>query len=170
MVTKQELHEQLKAATAKLITTISDTNDDIFNVKPAPEKWSPGEAAEHIYLTEMLITRMLRGKGVPAQREPDANLAPFLDKFTDLELKLTAFGPIIPGSKPKEKGELIKKIEGNRSLMAGYIDSHDLTELLTAFKHPLFGELTRYEWIMFNIHHGERHRLQIVRTVEALNG
>lgn len=165
MLSKNELHTELQQATEKLIATISGVSEDIFNNKPAPEKWSAAEAAEHIYLTELLIVRLLRGKGVAPEREPDANMIPFMEKFADLELKLTAFGPIIPNNKPKEKADLIKKIEGNRSMMAGYIDSHDLSELLPAFKHPLFGELTRYEWIQFNIHHGERHRRQIERVV-----
>ncbi|QOJ27566.1 MAG: DinB family protein [Ignavibacteriales bacterium] len=166
MKSTEELLAELQDSTEKIIAAISAVPDEKLNIKPAPEKWSAGECAEHIVLTELLINRLFRGNGVAAERRPDEKVSDMAEKFGDAEKKLSAFGPIIPSASEKSKEELLKRFSSNRNMLAEYIKTKDMSELITSFKHGLFGEMTRYEWAQFIIHHSERHRKQMLRAVE----
>ncbi|MCC6550018.1 MAG: DinB family protein [Ignavibacteriaceae bacterium] len=166
MKSTEELLTELHESTEKFIRSINEVPEGKLNSKPAPEKWSAGECAEHIILTEMLITRLFRGNGVAAERKPDEKVSDVAEKFGDTEKKLSAFGPIIPSASEKSKEELLKRFSSNRNMLTEYIKTKDMSELITSFKHGLFGEMTRYEWVQFIIHHSERHRKQMLKAAE----
>lgn len=165
MKTSEELIIEMQQSAETFISSLSSVPGEKLNIKPAPEKWSAGECAEHIILTELLIIRLIRGNGVPTERPPDEKLEEVATKFGDAEIKLSAFGPIIPSASEKSKEDLLKRFTNNRATLAEYIKTKDMSELITSFKHGVFGELTRYEWAQFILHHTERHRKQMMRAV-----
>lgn len=62
MLDSQELVIQLKNNTKNFINTLSKTNDNIFNTRPAENSWSIAEVAEHITILDSFILNIINGE------------------------------------------------------------------------------------------------------------
>lgn len=56
---------------------------------------------------------------------------------------------------------MMRRIQVQRHAIVQAIETKDLSELCTSFKHPSLGECTRREWVYFSIYHAERHLKQL---------
>lgn len=79
--------------------------------------------------------------------------------------KLQAFGVVLPTESDKDKSDLLEKFKASRAQVIELIKVQDLDEICTRFEHPLFGFMTRREWIHFNMVHTNRHIDQIKELV-----
>ena len=157
--------------TAKLVeSTAQSIPEAQWGAAPGPDRWSAAQILEHIIITEGLVVKVLPRKGRPCNdREPDARVANIRDIFNNDGLKLTAYGPIVPGPEPRAMSEQLAIFNQQRQEMLKITDHHDLTEKVRLVKHPKFGELTRGEWLWFYILHSERHARQMQRLLSELN-
>lgn len=158
---KAQVRSDLKQNTRELLQTVSDFPEAHFNTHPSEGEWTAGQVAEHLIKVESSTVQLFTGSTEPSNRKPGQKISAIKDRLLDFNSKMKAFGPIIPDHTPKEKAAVLDKIQDLRQRLTGLIDIEDLTVLLTGFKHPLFGTLTRLEWIYFNIYHCRRHNRQI---------
>lgn len=80
---------------------------------------------------------------------------------------MTAYGPTVPDEKPKDKSKTIEKFQDIRQKLTGWIEIQNLAGTITGFEHPLFGSLTRIEWVYFNIYLSRRHIRQISKILKS---
>ncbi|HAA17087.1 MAG TPA: hypothetical protein DCE41_37405 [Cytophagales bacterium] len=162
-------------ALSRLTTRLEEHSQDIqrliasfspqaFLELPDSGGWSAALVAEHVYRVDKGITRLvLEGEAQPTKREYDAKARTIEEQFLQFERKFSAWGQIIP------EGKFESPVAANEALTAVYIrlmsnlGGVDLSQESTAFKHPLFGTLTRYELVHFIIIHGQRHMHQLER-------
>lgn len=163
---KETLLDEFKEATNELLATIDNIPEEHFNTLPDSGGWTPGQVVEHLIKVEVGTVRLFSGPSKEAGRDPEANLAKIKQRFLDFDSKMKATGPIVPDEKPKDKEKALKKVQDIRQRQISSIEIQDLTELVTAFEHPLFGELTKIEWLVFNICHGKRHAYQIEQMLD----
>jgi hypothetical protein len=159
---KNLIIKDISQSSTNFLTTIKDTPVEHFNSKPTHDSWSAAEVVEHVVKVEYLLNIILLGNRKAANnRKPDEKIETIKAAFQDYEKKYTAYGPIIPDTNLKDKDELVIKFEKNRINLKEIIKKEDLSLICLDFNHGVFGELTVFEWIYFNIYHSERHRHQI---------
>ncbi len=153
----------------EFIASFIDMPANHFNQKPEEGSWSVGQVVEHIFRSELASTRILNGKTKTPDEHSDEKAEYIRRQFTDRKKKFTAFGPIVPSEDPKDPQELAEKIRQNRKKQIQLLETADLNEICLNFEHPLFGLMSRKEWMVFNSTHANRHKAQISDIRSQLN-
>tara|TARA_R110001599_G_scaffold1889_4_gene9906 strand:+ start:360916 stop:361422 length:507 start_codon:yes stop_codon:yes gene_type:complete len=156
--------------TESFIQFIESIPDELFDTKPDKNIWSAAENVEHIIRSEFGTARLFNSetKKEPG-REYESKIEEIKTRFSDRSDKLQAFGVVLPTEEKKTKEELIEKFQRSREEVLKLIKQQDPDEVCMKFKHPLFGHMTRREWIHFNIVHTNRHKDQIEDLLVSLN-
>jgi DinB superfamily len=143
-----------------------------WNFKPAPDRWSVAECAEHIGVTEALIMKLiteqtLKGPAEPAKRElvkgKDDTL---IAMVTDRSAKFKAPESIQPTRRWASPDEITKNVLETRVQTIEFVRTtqEDLRDHF--MDHPVFKTLDAYQWIILTSGHMRRHTAQILE-VEA---
>ncbi|MFY0698261.1 MAG: DinB family protein [Balneola sp.] len=160
------LVEEYQSNTETFIKFIENISDDIFNKKPDRNTWSAAENVEHIIRSEFGTARLFNASTEKdPSRNTERNIQKIRSQFRDRTKKLQAFGVVLPTNSDKDKDELLEKFKTSRTQVIELIKIQDPDEICTRFEHPLFGFMTRREWIHFNIVHTNRHIDQIKELV-----
>lgn len=158
---KSEVRNDLKKSTRSLLRIISNFPVAHFHSQPEEGGRSVSQIADHLIKTETSILRLLTGSTNPSDRRAERKVAEIKSRLLDFDSKMKAFGPIVPDDKPKDKAVVVEALQDIRQRLTSLIEVEDLTRLVTGFKHPIFGAMTRLEWIYFAIFHSKRHAHQI---------
>lgn len=156
--------KELARTEARFLAAVEGLTDAQWSFKPAPDRWSIAECAEHIASAEPMIRsgidaamkKQLPSESVAAARQDDAVLKGIVDRSQ----KFKAPEPLQPtnrfGSGPaaveafrKERAETVRLATASTGLRT------------TGDKHFAFGPLDSYGWLLFLSAHSERHTLQI---------
>ena len=162
---RQKLVQHLQRTSETFLKSVEGLSEAQWNFKAAPEKWSVAECAEHITAAESFIRGTVeQGLTTPlAADQPAAELVKdemISTMIVDRSKKFSAPEPLVPTKRfgtpeatvetfRKERAATIKLAEGDTDLRAH------------AVKHPGFGMLDTYGWVLFLSAHSERHTLQI---------
>lgn len=155
------VRNDLKESTRELLRTISKFPEEHFNIVPPDGGWSAGQVAEHLIKVETGVVRLFAGDTEPCERNPEKKIDVIKERSLNFETKINAVSSTVPDDKPKDKEVVLDKLQDIRQRLIGMIELHDLSEKITGLAHPVFGSLTRIEWIYFNIYHAKRHLQQI---------
>ncbi len=155
-------------STKNLLEILSDIPEGNFNKKPELGGWTVGMTAEHLIKVEFGILKLFSGSVDSTDRNPEQKIEEIEKRFLDFETSMTAYGPIVPDKEPKDKTKVLEKIQDIRQKLTGLIEIQNLAETIKGFEHPLFGYLTRVEWIYFNIYHSKRHINQMERIISSI--
>mgnify|MGYP000698024439 CR=1 FL=1 len=160
-----DIKKRLNNNTLKLVDAISGIPGSDFNRKPDADSWSIADVVEHLYRSEFGIPKVLQGKTKKAKnRDSDAIIENLKNKLLDTETKVKASDAISPKEAEKNREEWILKFKENRDKILNILENDpEMDAICLAFEHPIFGYLTKYEWVLFNIYHTERHIKQIER-------
>ncbi len=159
---KKSTKIELQHSTDQLIDIVNRFPVESWNISPEKGRWSAAQILDHVIISEGFITKLLDSQGTPCNdREPDEKILTVRALFTDDDLKLTAGEPIQPSNDEKNPGEQLDTFQTLRNLQLQILENHKLEHKVKLFHHPKFGELTRGEWLWFNILHSQRHTRQI---------
>lgn len=161
MVKESKVRSDLKESTRELLQSISRFPENEFNTPPDDGGWTAGQVAEHLIKVETGTVRLFTGGFEACDRNPEQKIERIKERMLDFESPMTASGPIVPDDQPKDKEQVLEKLQDLRQRLTGMIELHDLSEMIAGFVHPVFGSLTAIEWIYFNIYHSKRHLHQI---------
>lgn len=165
-----KLLKEYQTNTQSFIELIKDVPDKLFNTKLNKSTWSVAENIEHIIRSEFGTARLFTSATEEdLERNSEAKINEIRTRFLDRSENLQAFGVVLPTEGDKTKDELIQKFKASRAQVSELIETQNLDEICMRFEHPLFGHMTRWEWINFNIVHTERHMLQIKQLLENLS-
>ncbi|HEU4886891.1 MAG TPA: DinB family protein [Thermoanaerobaculia bacterium] len=162
---QEKLVQHLQRTGEKFLKSVDGLSEAQWNFKAAPDKWSIAQCAEHIAAAETLIRGAVE-KGLTTPLEAGQPVAELVkdDLVTtmvvDRSKKFSAPEPLVPTDRfgspaaavdafRKERDETIKLAKGDMNFRAH------------AVKHPGFGMLDTYGWMLFLSAHSERHTLQI---------
>lgn len=160
-----KMQAELERTQDKFLGSIKGLSEAQWNFKPAPDRWSIAECAEHIAATEPMlrgmIAKVLTTEATPEMIKEGINKDEVLTKtIVDRSKKFKAPEPLVPTNRfgspdaaitafKKERAETIKL-----ATTGGDLRTH-------ADKHFLLGPLDAYGWFLFLSGHSERHTLQI---------
>lgn len=162
-------------ATRKLfLDSVAGLTPEQWSYKPAPDRWSIAECAEHIALSEDLLSvaakRTLKTPAQPdkaergeAARAGDEKL---LDAVVDRTHKAKAPEPLQPKHTFATPQEAVEHFRASRDANIDYIEktNDDLRDHFAA--GPTGQQLDGYRWFLLMSAHTERHTNQI-KEVQA---
>jgi hypothetical protein len=142
--------------------------------KPSPERWSIGEAAEHVVLAEALMFGLVQ-RAVADSPDPDWQMQ--TAGKTDLLLrvmpssrhgKAQAPAPTVPRQQ-LTSAQVVERFVGERARIARFVaeTEHPIKAHTCVHPFPMFGTLNAYQWLIYIPLHTLRHAEQMA-AVQAL--
>jgi uncharacterized damage-inducible protein DinB len=157
----------LDATRQLFVKSISGISEKQWRYKPAPDRWSIAEVAEHITVTESAILTLVREQVIKSPAAPEkraeihAKDEVVLTKIPDRSTKAQAPEFLKPTGRFATRADLAKAFDEARQATIEYVrtTSDPLREHF--WDHPLLGELDGYQWLLLNAAHCARHTKQI---------
>lgn len=152
------LMNSLRVIFGELYHTISVFDKDAFRRIPAGDGWSPVQVCEHIIkFSSGIPDRHTETTGRPYDQQVETIRQLFLN--FSIQMKSPEF--VQPGNPVRDQPETIHLLQAALVRLEDKIKNADLTLLCKDIELPVFGYLTRYEWIKFIEVHIERHVHQL---------
>ncbi len=158
--TLSEIHKNTDAVLKEFL----EFDGDSFFLKPSAQEWSAAEVGEHLVLVGKHVLKALIGSALPTNRGFDEKLALLRPAMANQDQKFEAPAIAIPQSIHQNRHDIVDELKSVRQEITKLVPGMDLSLTCMDAKHPRVGNLTRYEWIYFDIYHAERHLHQL-RTV-----
>jgi len=166
---RKVLLDNLQETSSKFLDSVKGLSPEQWNYKPAPDRWSVAECAEHIALAEDFLRDMVESKilAAPATPEKIAERKAIDDKIlpmiTNRTQKAKAPEPLIPSKKFATPAATVAHFKEARAKTVALAKKRDdLRE--HAAPHPVFKELDAYQWLLFTSGHTARHTAQILEV------
>src|SRR5580658_4598909 len=145
----------LEDSRKEFLASIDGVTEEQWKWKPAPERWSVGETAEHIVLAEALlfgnVQKAVASPPNPAWEEKTKGKTEFIEKVMAPRLgKATAPEPIVPSGKMTQT-----QVRETEVALKEYTVEHPFA---------VFNTLNAYQWLIYAPLHTERHDKQIAEV------
>jgi hypothetical protein len=169
-LTSQEREAALKqfAATRdNFLQSIAGLSQAQWTFKPAPDRWSVAEVAEHITISESTLFGLVQKQIMTSPATPDKREQVkgkddlILQKVPDRSHKVQAPEFLRPTGRWATEGDLTKAFEESRKTTMDYVRSTDDHLRDHFFDHPMLGTMDGYEWLLLISAHSARHTAQI---------
>jgi hypothetical protein len=138
-----------------------------WTFKPAPDRWSIQECAEHIVTVEQVVQRLVITKALAGPREPlrrsEVKVTDgfILAALPDRSQKAQAPEMLVPKGRLATQTDVLAAYEACRKPFEAEVASSSLDWRTRFGPHPLFGTLDLYQWILMSAGHTARHTQQI---------
>jgi hypothetical protein len=138
-----------------------------WTFKPAPDRWSIQECAEHIVTVEQVVQSLVITKALAGPREPlrrgEVKVTDgfILAALPDRSHKAQAPEMLVPKGRLATQAAVLAAFEACRKPFEADVASSTLDWRTRFGPHPLFGTLDLYQWILMSAGHTARHTQQI---------
>ena len=162
--------EKLARAQTAFLRAANSVPSEQWQIRPQSERWSAGELAGHLMITEEKILtgldRLLQKPPVPRS---------FLKRFhyplslVDIRLIRVKAPAMVEGRVTGKKDEMLEELPRVRKRTLAFIEETEGRDLgRHSMPHPFLGSLTTYEWFEFIARHQIRHTKQMLEILKAL--
>ncbi len=157
--------KHLQVTRTKFLSAVKGLSEAQWQYKPAPDRWSIAEIAEHIATVEESLYGMITEKLVKSPATPDKERATtdemVLTVVTDRSNKFQAPERVRPTGRWASPEETIQEFEKLRARTIAYVEttSDDLRNHFAKFGPS--GEIDAYQFLLVLSGHSERHTIQI---------
>lgn len=156
----------LHASRKLFLDALAGLTEAQWKFKPAPDRWSIAECAEHVALTEDAIFEMVTGKilksppaaGPRATRADDEQL---LHLLRDRSQRAQAPEFLRPSGKWPSKEALIEHFKQSRDRTIAFVETTQEDLRAYVAPHPVRSQMDAYQWLLLLAAHAERHTAQI---------
>ena len=170
-IQREKMIRLLKQSQAETRALIGPLTEAQLTFKPAVDRWSTIETAEHIMLAEEFLFRAVR-RALSMPRNPNWETAT-RDKTAFLE---TALGARLGKAQAPERlvpsgtlscREILDRFEAARAETLEFAENIDAPLEVHTLEHPfpVFGTLNAYQWLLYIPLHNIRHNKQIEELV-----
>ena len=156
----------------ELMSYIEKLSDEQWNFRPVPFKWTVGETAEHIALSEgLLFSAMERAIATPINPDWEtktANKEAILDNvLAGRKGRAAAPEPIQPLKRKMSRAEIMTMLKDVRAKTLKFTEQTDVPLKAHTLDHPfpVFGTLNAYQWLLYIPAHNLRHNKQIAEIM-----
>lgn len=158
--------KQFETTRDNFLKSISGLSQKQWTFKPAPDRWSVAEVAEHITVSEStlfgLVQNAMRSPAAPEKRaQVNGKDQLILEKVVDRSHKVQAPEILRPTGRWATEADLTKAFEDARKANIEYIRATDDDLRDHFFDHPVLGILDCYQWLLLISAHSARHTAQI---------
>jgi hypothetical protein len=164
--------------TAKdFLALIDGVTEEQWKWKSSPDRWSVGECAEHVILSERLLyetaLQALKNPADPDWASKTGSKAAFLKKVMPNRNPGGAGGAqapqeIVPTG-TLAKDDLIRRFNESRTEIRAFVAALDqpAKEHIVVHPFPVFGNLNAYDWLIYVPLHTIRHSRQIIEVQQT---
>lgn len=166
---------ELESSRKAFLEATNGLSEAQWNFKPAPDRWSVAECAEHIGVTEAFILNLISEQALKGPAEPEKRAevqgkdTSMMAMAVDRSAKFKAPESIQPTRRWATSGEITKNVLENRARTIQFVSTtqEDLRDHF--MDHPVFKTLDTYQWILLTSAHMRRHTAQILEVKADLN-
>ncbi len=165
----------LKDSHKQTLDLMEGLSEEQLRFKPAPEKWSVIEVAEHIWMAEGAlfagVERALANKENPEWETKTKGKTEFLEKvMVSRERRAQAPESIVPSGK-LSRADVIAKLKDAREKTLKFAEETKVPLKAHTFDHPfpVFSTLNAYQWLIYVPLHNIRHNKQIEEVKASPN-
>lgn len=155
MIDRTLLQERLETAFENFKAAIARHKD--VNRKRPDGGWTVGQIANHIVKS----TNTQFGATKRVERPHDQHATTIRDLFLNFKMKFPAAPTLQPGLRRYSKEEIFSALDRNKQRVIEMIEKDDLTDTCVDIELPLWGNLTKYEWLVLFENHIIRHTKQV---------
>lgn len=159
----------------EFLAAIDGVTEEQWKWKPAPERWSVGETAEHIVLAEGAlfanVQKAISSPPNPAWEEKTKGKTELIERVMAPRVgKAQAPDPIVPTGKLTQ-AEVRERFEKQRAEIEKFAKETQVELKQYTVEHPFafFNTLNAYQWLIYVPLHTMRHDKQIAE-VKATTG
>ena len=156
----------------EFLSYVEKLTDAQWNARPIPFKWTAGETAEHIALSEgLLFGAMERALATPVNPDWETKTQgkeKILDNILAARMgKAQAPEPIQPLKRKMSRAEVMTMYKEGRAKTLKFIETTDQPLKAHTLDHPfpVFGTLNAYQWLLYIPAHNLRHNKQIAEVI-----
>ena len=174
-LTSEEKAKAIKMLTDsqnEFLSYVEKLSDAQWNARPIPFKWTAGETAEHIALSEgLLFGAMERALAAPVNPDWETKTngkEKILDNILAARMgKAQAPEPIQPLKRKMTRAEIMTMYKEGRAKTLKFIETTDQPLKAHTLDHPfpVFGTLNAYQWLLYIPAHNFRHNKQIAEVL-----
>lgn len=174
---RREMIELLESSGRRFLELVEGVSDEQWSWKPAPDRWSVGECAEHILLSERSLFETalaaLEQAPDPDWAEKTAGKAELLARVMPDRNPGGAGGAQAPQEvRPRHglgRDEVVSRFRDSRREILAFVEGLDRPLKRHVIEHPfpIFGPLNAYDWLIYVPLHTVRHSKQIVEVQET---
>lgn len=159
--------QQFQTTRDNFLKSIAGLSQKQWTFKPAPDRWSVAEVAEHITISESTIFGIVQNKVMSSPAAPEKREQVkgkdeiILERVPDRSHKVQAPEILRPTGRWPAQADLTKTFEASRAATIEYIRTtkDDLRDHF--FDHPVLGTIDGYQWLLLISAHSARHTAQI---------
>jgi len=156
--------KQFQTSRDNFLKSIAGLSQKQWTFKPAPDRWSVAEVAEHITVSESVLSgfvekQLMQSPATPDKRDQVKGKDDIvLQKVPDRSHKAQAPEFLRPTGRWGTEADLAKAFEDSRAATMDYIrtTNDDLRDHF--LEHPAMGLLDGYQWLLLISAHSARHR------------
>lgn len=166
---REKAMELLRSSRQEFLEAIN-VSEEQWKWKPAPERWSVGECAEHIALAENLlfakVQEAVNSPANPEWEEKTKGKLEFLAKVMPNRLGKAKSPLEIEPTGKLSREEVTKLFEQNRARSMAFIVENKvaLKEHTAEHPFPVFNTLNAQQWFLYIPWHNMRHLKQIAEV------
>lgn len=161
---------ELESSRKAFLEATSGLSEAQWNFKPAPDRWSVAECAEHIGVTEAFILNLITEQALKGPAEPEKRAqvegkdTAMMAMAVDRSAKFKAPESIQPTRRWATSGEITKNVLENRARTIQFVSTTEEDLRDHFMDHPVFKTLDTYQWILLTSAHMRRHTAQILEV------
>lgn len=172
---REKLTQNLEATRQAFLSSVKGLSDAQFRFKPAPDRWSIAEVAEHIVVAEERIYGMVTEKIAHTPTPPellaqvqhdDARLSTMV---TDRSHKIQAPEMLKPTGRFPNLDSVVTAFGQVRDKTEAYEQTTQDDLRAHAMPHPVLKALDGYQWLLLVSAHCARHTAQIEEVKASPN-
>ena len=155
----------LEETRKNFLDSVSGLSDAQWTFKAGPDRWSIGETAEHIAVSEEFIVQLINEKilkGPKAEpgvaRMPDEKV---IAVITDRSGKAQAPEVLKPTNRFPTRQVLIQDFVKSRQGTIQFLQTTQADLRSYVAPHPALKEIDAYQWVLLTSAHSARHTAQI---------
>ncbi len=161
---RETLLRNLAESRERLLGTVKGLSREQLHFKQAPDRWSVAENVEHLTFVEGRVLGFIQKTLGEAPTPEKKSVFEGKDKemVADIAGRITRFQapePIRPCGRWSDD-QLLNEFETARQNTRAFASNTDADLRAHFFRHPVFGEMDCYQWLLLIAAHCDRHRAQ----------
>jgi len=167
---RAKIIKSLEDSRKELLDAIEGLSDAQWNYKPSPFKWSVGEVAEHIALSEdplfRTVERALAAKPDPDWETKTKDKSELLERLLPNRVGRAQAPEIIQPRAKMTRAEIIARFKESRAKTLKFAEQTDLPLKAHTLDHPfrVFSTLNAHQWLSYIPLHHIRHNKQLAEV------
>lgn len=163
---RNEIALKIEENTKTIVSYLKLIEENLFINKKDEHNWSVMETLEHLYITEIGILRIIQQQSSFEENyKRNLNDKILTEISANRILKIDAPSAVKPKGRFKGKLQALEMWEKNRLTIIDKVE-HQVVFDDKTYVHPLLGEMTKTDWLLFMVSHAERHLSQMKNSIE----